>query len=294
MKKIIHLRINYDYYHLLFGKSEGRDLGTSIKVVELSEDDPRLEQIPIIDRELQEKHNTKFFFGWDIKRRYTSRELSEAKLFQLIIKRFFEPAGEECGTQYKDFICDICGVDRIQKGFLHLKRSSIPKTDISQTIAGEIVVSEKFVLALKKWNVKGFVGGSIIFKKDLTTDYYQFNTAKTIDLSNKTIAGANLFDLSHSSESSGITLSNGMHVGGGKEIYKCPRCNRIGLNLLSEVYVKNDPVLEQYDLFSSKQRIGVFRGMLQPRPVYVCSPLFKEMVEKEKLTGFGFEVAYIE
>ena len=102
MKEIIQLRINYDYYHLLFDKNEGRDLDTSVKIVDLSEDDPRLEQIPIIDKEIKNKYNSYFYAGWKMIRRYTSLELSEAKLYQIIIKRFFEPAGEECGTHYKD------------------------------------------------------------------------------------------------------------------------------------------------------------------------------------------------
>ena len=100
MKQIIQLRINYDYYHLLFSKNEGRDLGTSIKVVDLSEDDPRLEQIPIINREVKKKYNSYFYAGWEIKRRYTSHEISEAKLFHIEVKKTFEPTGEEPGNVF--------------------------------------------------------------------------------------------------------------------------------------------------------------------------------------------------
>lgn len=69
MKEILELRINYQYANLLFEPYEGRNLGTSVRVVEISREDIRYSQIPIVAAEVYKKTGKKFFFGWKIKRR---------------------------------------------------------------------------------------------------------------------------------------------------------------------------------------------------------------------------------
>jgi hypothetical protein len=98
-------------------------------------------------------------------------------------------------------------------------------------------------------------------------------------LSNKTVAGINPFDLSTSSEG---------------EVYKCPYNHTIGLNILSEPVVLRNSLINDYNFFASKQRIGVKRGWLRPNPVYLCTSEFNKMVVEEKLKGFEFEIAHID
>ena len=142
MKETLELRINYDYANLLFKADEGKNLGTSVKVVELSKDDPRYNQVPIIAKQLQQKYDKAFFFGWEIKRKYSKKELEAATLLHLKIKTVFEPAGEECGTLYDETVsCEVCGANRKQISPLTLKHGSVPKKDIARTIVGEVVVS---------------------------------------------------------------------------------------------------------------------------------------------------------
>ena len=141
MKETIEFRINYDYAHLLFKADEGKNLGTSVKVVELSKEDPRYSQIPIIDREVKKKYDKGFFYSWQIKRKYSKKELDTATLLHLKIKAVFEPTGEECGTLYDESAaCEICGANRKQLSPLILIKGTIPKTDIARTIGGEVVV----------------------------------------------------------------------------------------------------------------------------------------------------------
>src|SRR4051812_48465110 len=105
MKETLEIRINYDFAHLLFGANEGRDLGQlskSVKIVELSKDDPRYNQIPYFSKYVKEKFDKEFFFGWQIKRKYNKKELDMARLFHLKIKTVFSPAGEEVGTLYDE------------------------------------------------------------------------------------------------------------------------------------------------------------------------------------------------
>lgn len=294
MKETLELRINYDYAHLLFNADEGKNLGTSVRVVELSKDDPRYDQIPIIAEKVRKKHSRGFLLGWKIKRKYSKKELDSAALLHMKIKATFEPAGEECGTLYDEVAaCEICGANRKQKSSLILKQGSSPKKDIARTIAGEVVVSEKFATACGKRGLQGLLLRPVVFK-DKASSYCQLVASTEIDLSPKTIAGVDPFDLSESSEGGKFTISGVYNLEMGKEVYKCPKGHTIGLNLLSEPYVLQNPSLPEFDFLASKQKIGVKRGLLRPEPIYFCSPAFREMIEEEKLSGFDFEIANIE
>lgn len=275
MKETLELRINYDYAHLLFKNDEGKNLGTSVRIIEISKEDPRYRQVPIIAEEVKKKYDRGFFYGWKIKREYSKKELDTAALLHLNIKAMFEPTGEECGTIYDEATaCETCGANRKQVSPLILKKGTIPKKDVAITIGGEVVVSEKFVNAVRQRNLKGLTLCPINVEK-----YYQLAANIEIDLSPNTIVGINPFDLSTNSEG---------------EIYKCTKGDTIGLNLLSEPYVLNSKSIGKYDFFASKQKVGVKRGLLRPKPIYFCSLAFMKMIKEEKLTGFEFEIANIE
>lgn len=297
MREILELRINYDYAHLLFGADEGKDLGQlskSIKIVELSNDDPRYNQIPIVSKQVKKKYDKAFYFGWQIKRNYSKKEIDTAVLFQMKIKSTFEPAGEECGTVYDETTaCEICGANRKQIGSLKLKKGTIPKKDIARTIAGEIVVSEKFASAFKQRGLKGTSLEPVVFGK-VASNYYQLIATNELNLSKNTAVGVDPFDFSESSEGVEFSVSGGYPVKFEREIYKCSKGHTIGLNLLSEAYVLNNSSIGESDFFVSKQKIGVKRGLLRPEPIYFCSQDFRRMVEDEKLSGFEFEITNIE
>lgn len=294
MKEVLELRINYEYANLLFKANEGKDIGTSVKIVELSKDDPRYNQVPIVAAQVKRKYNRGFFFGWEIKRKYNKKELEAATLLHLKIKSAFEPAGEECGTLYDEkAACEVCGANRKQISPLTLKQGSVPKKDIARTIAGEVVVSEKFAAACKQRGLKGLVLEPVIFDKG-TSNYYQLIASTEIELSQNTVAGVDPFDFSEGSNCVEFTVSGGYPVKFEKEVYKCPKGHTIGLNLLSEPYVLNSQSIWKYDVFASKQKVGVKRGLLRPEPIYFCSQAFRQMVEEEKLTGIEFEIANIE
>lgn len=279
MKETLELRISYDYAHLLFKPNEGKNLYNFTLVVELSKDDPRYNQIPIIEKEVNKKYDQGFYFGWQFKRKYTKKELDSAVLFHMQVKTFFEPTGEDCGTEYDESVaCKICGANGKQITPLFLKRGSIPKKDVAETIGREIVVSERFVKAVKKWDLKGCVFTPVMFGKT-PSSYYQLTSSVEVELSSSTVVGLDPFDLSGSNEDG--------------EVFNCPNGDTIGLNLLSEPYVLNDPLIGEYDFFASRQKIGARRGVLRPWAVLLVSQAFRKMVEQEKLTGFKFEVAHI-
>jgi ribosomal protein S14 len=283
MKEIYEFRINYKFANLLFDANEGEDLGQtmkSVKVVHLTTEDPRFYKIPLISKQIREKYDSSFFYYWEIARKYSKKELEEASLFHIRFKNIFEPAGEECGTEYDETVaCEICGSNRRQISSLKLKKGSIPKKDIARTIAGEIIVSEKFKSCFQNCNLKGITFEPVMSGKNVLDVYQPKITSPELVSTEKTMAGINPFDLSESE---------------GGEIYKCPKGHTIGLNLLSEVFVANSSPINEYNLFVTKQKIGVKRGLLRPQPLYLCSQAFRQMVLKEKLSGFDFEVAHIE
>jgi len=279
MKEFHEFRIYEKYAYLLLQPDEGTRVGV-YRAIKILRDDPKFDQIRRLTERIRLEHHDYFFLYSNIERQYAKQELESVTLFQLKIIRTFEPAGEECGTEYDEGIsCEICGSNRKQVGFLKLKKGSIPKRDIACTISGEVIVSEKFKESFLQYNLKGITFEPVVLGKNASNIYQPKITSPELELTAKTIAGTNIFDLSHSS---------------GTEIYKCPKGHTIGLNLLSEAYVADSPTITEHDFFATKQKVGVNRGLLRPQPLYICSQAFRQMVLKEKLSGFDFEVAHID
>jgi len=295
MKEVLSIRINEEFVGLLFRKDEGHSLENVVRLIDISKDDPRYMQIPIISQRVRKKYGKSFYFGWNITRSYTSKEIEQVVLFHTIINSVFEPAGEECGTRYDEgAACEVCGVNRRQIGPLILKRSKIPKKDIAKTIAGEVIVSDKFVRFYEKNELSGVQFAPVYDMKQKLTNYYQLiGTSVELTLSPSTVTGINPFEDGSGSDGASLNIY-GHKVELEPEVYKCPKGHLIGLTLLSEPVVKDSTRIKDYDLFTSEERIGVKRGLLRPEPLYFCSPRFRKMVLDEKLTGFLFERANIE
>lgn len=290
MKEIHEFRIFEDRYHLLHLPNNAKYNG-AVYVLKIEKEDILFHEIERLDNELRKKGEAGFGL-WSVKRIYTQKELINAQLFHLKIKVAFEPTGEECGTIYDETTaCEICGANARQVSPLILKKGTIPKKDIARTIGGEVVVSEKFVNAVKQRDLKGLVLAPVNFEKGVS-DYYQLMASTEFELSSDTVTGDNPFKKS-SGSTGGIYKISGYEIKFEKEVYICPKGDLIGLNLLSEPYVLNNPLIKEFDFFASKQKIGVKRGLLRPEPLYLCSPAFRKMVLEEKLSGFDFEVAHV-
>lgn len=294
MNETVEFRIFKDYYHLL-SKPNSAIFNGMVYVVEVTKEDPLYEEIGRLNRSVKEQYAEYFFGYYEIKRKYSNKELDAAALLHLEIKNTFEPTGEECGTIYDETVaCKICGANRRQIGPLILRKGTIPKKDIARTIGGELVVSEKFENAAKKRNLKGLVFAPINFRKDVS-GYFQLTAAARVRLSNNTVIGGDPFDLgADGSDAMEFVVSGGYKVKFDKEVYRCPNGDTVGLNLLSELYVLNNQLISEFDFLESEQKIGVKRGLLRPESVHFCSQAFKQMVEEEKLTGFKFEIANVE
>ena len=161
MREKYEFRVPEKHAGRLFSEDEGTRMGETVRKVFLFGDDPRLRQIGRLDREIRELADEPpryFFAGWNIERCYTKAELSTARLFTLFVKTTFEPAGEECGTEYNELTaCPKCGAGAAQVSDLRLDLRKVPKTrEIATTIAGEIVVSQRLAEKMIDAGLTGF------------------------------------------------------------------------------------------------------------------------------------------
>jgi hypothetical protein len=282
MKEIYEFRIPEDLAPQLFNDSEGVRLGTSIRKVVVSTDDPRFERIGKIQQLMHETSDRSFFYGWEINREYDKQDLSSAQLFQLKISKVFESAGEECGTEYNECTaCPFCGTGADQVSPLFLPENRIPKkVDISKTIAGEIVVSRRLASTLRSTglgdNLKPIFSYLSANTRTHLQDWYQFIPPNNcLSICMPTTIGINPYDLDPLGQ------------------YRC-KCNKLlGLNLLSEVWVKNSPTYtNEIGMMSSVQFTGVRRGLLRPERVLFLSPNARNKLISENVKGFTSDVAH--
>jgi hypothetical protein len=72
---------------------------------------------------------------------------------------------------------------------------------------------------------------------------------------------------------------------------RCPLGHTLGLNLISELSISREAFEHSNaDVVRTRQSIG---WLNRPAPLIVVSPRFREVVEKERIKGFRFEVAYL-
>ena len=280
MKETCEFRIDEDFAPKLFADDEGKRLGDSVRKVEISTDDTRFCSIGQLQEEVQKKTDCSFFYGWILRRHYSKKELDAASLFQLLITSTFEPAGEECGTEYDESTaCPSCGAGarQITPLFMNVKR--IPKSkDVSRTIAGENVVSRRVAELFSRHKISG--AGLLPVKPSKKSsaesrDWFQLTVPMAdAEIVAPTRVGINPFDDDEKGEC------------------RCPVGDMIGLNLLSEVSIKSTTRGDD-DIISTRQFVGTRRGLLQPERIILVSPKVRQVFESERLKGVKFEVAHL-
>lgn len=239
--------------------------------------DPILADIGRVDRQLRASGGA-LFGGWEVRRRYTARELQMAELFHVEVVRVFEPAGEECGTRYADAgACTECGAGAEQVSPLYLEGRRIPRgVDFATTIAGEVVASRRAMLAFREVPIRGAVFEPIRLADHggaASSDHFQMRFLKPfVEIDARTVAGADPFD--------------GLSTG------RCSCGHVLGLNLLSEVSVRRDS-RPNADLAATVQMVGVRRGLLRPRRVLVGTQRLRALIQSHGLRGMRLEVAQL-
>jgi hypothetical protein len=239
-------------------------------------EDERVRLIGELNREFN-RQGRSFYFGWSISRHYTPEEIQAAELFSLRPLSIFEPCGEMCGTEYDESeACPLCGAGARQSTDLQLEPDSIPKRDLSFTIAREIVVSSRLAQALQ---AHGMTGAAFLPVRDptgrLLDDWRQLTiTSVPVDIIPPTLVGGNLFDLDERGE------------------FRCPQGHVLGLNRLSELWVRRESY-DGSDLVRTRQLTGLRRGVLHPRPALLFSPRLYRLLRELKVGRLVMEVAHL-
>jgi len=163
-KKIWVFRIPEGVACRLFEAGEGTLLGDDIlgydtREVHVSEEDSRLDEIELLNRESKRTCGRNVFGFWELTHAYSKRELELATSFELTVTAVFEPTGADCGTTYDYLnVCPECGCGVTQSSDLRLDLRKVPKTrDIAMTLArSEWIVSQRLAGLLVDGELTGF------------------------------------------------------------------------------------------------------------------------------------------
>jgi hypothetical protein len=222
-----------------------------------------------------------FFTYWHIHRKYTEEEIQSAELLDLVIRSYFEPPGSMCGTEYDETAaCKHCGAGAPMTTPLILNTNRAPKNkDIAQTIAGEVVVSQRVVNAFQEHGLRGAEFRPVLHKGrkgPQPSELYQLVvTSRPLKLTAKTVAGNNPFDLDERNE------------------HRCPKGHLAGLNQISELYMSRASH-DGSDICVTNKLFGVRRGELRPEPRLLISPKLRDVLVEMKAKGYILEVAHFD
>jgi hypothetical protein len=277
MKEIYELRVIEEYADLAGLRSYGNLSQYGVIKAKIANNDPNIDRVRRVATDLR-RRGQYLFHGWQITREYSKTEINAAELFNLVPTSFFEPEGEYCGTQYDErTACPRCGSGAEQISPLYLPTSRIPKSkDFSQTIAGEMVLSQRFVDLFMDNQITGARFIPVKAKRKSSTapaKWYQLYIEDAYaNIVPPTLTGLALFELDEQRE------------------FVCPEGDLIGLNALSEFTVSLDNA-EVPDIFFAHQYFGRRQGVLRPwQPIFV-SPRLRALIVSEKLKGLRFEIA---
>jgi hypothetical protein len=281
MREIAQFRIPEEKAKRFLRPEDGVVLGTTVRKLQVDTRDSLYARIGELNKQFNEQGST-FFLGWDLQRKYTKAELKAAELFQLQIRPLLQSAGELCGTQYDDAAgCPHCGAGAPQLNELRLDPGRISRSkDMNRTIAqNEVIFSSRLVAALREHNITGARFHPILRKggKSALDTWFQLEVcSRPVEMAAPTRCGNNPFDDDEKNE------------------YRCPKGHVVGLNLLSEVWVKRESY-DGSDLCATRQLVGMRSrndGLFRPHPVIFISPRLQQLLEELGARGYELEVAY--
>ena len=280
MDEFLELRLPEDRAREVFGADAGEPVTSWIRRFELPINDPAIERIAAIDRAWRERGEN-FLLNWSIRRAYSADELNSAKLLLLEITSSFEPAGEECGTEYDhSTVCSHCGAGRTRSSPLRLNLRRVPRSkDITQSIAGdEWIVSGRLAEAMRQKQFSGVQLERVQHARGASVgdgEWYQLlPVSAPVAVASSTSFGIHPFDPDIRGQ------------------YRCPSGHVVGLNLLSELALKAD-TWDGSDITTTRELVGIRRGLLVPHPLLLVSHRFYKMLLDEKMKGWRVQRALL-
>ncbi|HLL03080.1 MAG TPA: hypothetical protein VK539_21040 [Myxococcaceae bacterium] len=279
MREIIEFRIWEDDARKFLEPDLGVMLGDSIRKVVLPINDKRVKRIAKLNQAYRKRGDV-FFTYWDVRRSYSPEELESAPVLDLIINAYFEPTGSMCGTGYNEMVgCQYCRAGFHQVSDLMLDTRRIPKgKDIAKTIAGEVVISPRLVQACREHGIHGADFRPVLHygrKGPKPSEWSQLVvTSRPLKLDPRTKGGNNPFDLDEKNE------------------FRCPEGHTAGLNLVSEVFLKQRS-WDGSDWCQTDKLFGMRSGELRPEPRLLISQKLRQLLVSMKAKGFILEPAHL-
>lgn len=156
MRERVEFRVPEEHAAKHLPPGLGERLGYGVRKLIVDTSDPLFLEIGRLHRRFREEGRY-FFSGREYYRDYSEREMLAAELLHVWPTRVFEPAGEECGTEYDESVaCPECGAGAKQATDLRLDLRKVPRgVDFAETIAAERVVSQRFAECLVEAGAKG-------------------------------------------------------------------------------------------------------------------------------------------
>jgi hypothetical protein len=257
--------------------ASGRMLGITTQI-KLDGDDPVLARLIAQHRARKAAGQSGLISQAIVTRSYSTDELRQATLFQLLWPRIFGAVGIETGTIYdRTRACPICEAGPTQVGPLRLRRSDMPlRYDAATTLSRfERVVNERVARIIASEALTGVECRPVDFSSSRKQDgpaWFQL-----------VVTGPRLAFVPPS-RFADSELDEG-------EKYRCPAGDVAGHVLTTEAYVRL-PDGPQADVMESEQYIGSANGHIMPARMIFVSPRFRETMLREKIRGWDYEVAH--
>jgi hypothetical protein len=279
MRERWELRVRNEYAPEPELLARGRMLG-HITQLKLDGDDPVLARLVAQHRTRKAVGKAGLISQAIVTRRYTDEELGRATLFQLLWTKMFSAVGRETGTIYDNTgACPLCGAGPTQVGPLRLRRSDMPlRYDAATTLSrAERVVNERVATVISAEGLTGVECRPVDFSSSRRQDgpaWYQL-----------VVSGPRLAFVPPS------RFADDMLDGGDK--VRCPAGHLAGNVLTTEAYVRL-PDGPHADVVESEQYLGWANGHILPVRVIFVSPRFRDVMLREKILGWDYEVAHAE
>jgi hypothetical protein len=212
-----------------------------------------------------------------IKRRYSAREIADSSLFRVLWTKMFEPAGEDCGTDYDlSNACPVCSAGRQVLGRLRLDSRTLPNAaDAAFTIArDERVVNERLADVIR---AEHFTGVELV---EIETFPARKATSPWFQL---VVTGPELAFVPPTRFANSPIDS--------RNEFACPRGHTLGHSLVTEAFVAPSSG-QATDVMHSLQFEGSPSGLIVPWRTLFVSPRFRAAMVKHKIRGWQYEVAY--
>lgn len=279
MRELFEFRLFESEARKYFRPDEGRQLSALARAVRTPARGSLFTKVALVESNLR-REGRHLVASWSCTRRYTPGEYARALWLLGSVARVFEPAGEECGTVYDSSeACELCGFGARQVSTLRLRTGRIPRgIDIARSIAGEIVVSERFA----GWLATEGLTGTDLRPVDAVgkprssgSNWYQLVPERAeVEVAAPSAFGVDPFAAPESDAS------------------RCPEGHVLGLRRLTELSA-TESSLSPVDVQATRAAVGHRLGELRPERMLIFSRRFFESFRRSGLKGLAFEVVHV-